>query len=105
MLLLLSRPRIAKSLPSLTRIAQGIYHTASVPSNLSHFGMTLSFDIIVRAFNATASRKNEVEVFVDGQSVKIEQGSAVIQACELAGVTIPRFCYHEVFCLRLSYLI
>ncbi|CAG8645286.1 6511_t:CDS:2, partial [Ambispora gerdemannii] len=48
-----------------------------------------------RSFSLTASRYNEVEVFVDGKPVRIEQGSAVIQACELAGVAIPRFCYHE----------
>ncbi|KAJ3338972.1 hypothetical protein HDU83_007849 [Entophlyctis luteolus] len=37
----------------------------------------------------------DVEVFIDGASVKIPAGSAVIQACEKAGVDIPRFCYHE----------
>ncbi|KAG9286575.1 hypothetical protein G9A89_005343 [Geosiphon pyriformis] len=62
-------------------------------AHLSHF-RKLSLRS-VRAFSATALRLNEVEVFVDGRSVKIEQGSAVIQACEQAGVTIPRFCYHE----------
>jgi NADH dehydrogenase (ubiquinone) Fe-S protein 1 len=37
----------------------------------------------------------EVEVFVNSQPVKIEQGAAIIQACEKIGVDIPRFCYHE----------
>eukprot|EP00842_Homolaphlyctis_polyrhiza_P005297 jgi/Hompol1/5769/HPOL_004722-RA len=37
----------------------------------------------------------EVELFIDGKPVKIEAGSAVIQACEKAGVDVPRFCYHE----------
>ncbi|RKP02204.1 hypothetical protein CXG81DRAFT_11039 [Caulochytrium protostelioides] len=36
-----------------------------------------------------------VEVFVDGRPVQVPEGSAAIQACELAGVEIPRFCYHE----------
>ncbi|KAG0165837.1 NADH dehydrogenase (ubiquinone) 78K chain precursor, 5-prime end [Apophysomyces sp. BC1034] len=49
----------------------------------------------VRAFSATVSKKEEVEVFIDGKSVMIEQGSALIQACEKAGADIPRFCYHE----------
>lgn len=40
-------------------------------------------------------RRAEVELFIDGKSVKIEQGTALIQACEKAGATIPRFCYHE----------
>jgi NADH dehydrogenase (ubiquinone) Fe-S protein 1 len=48
-----------------------------------------------RLFSSTSVAKAEVEVFIDGRPVKIEQGSAVIQACEAAGVDIPRFCYHE----------
>ncbi|KAF9917929.1 NADH dehydrogenase (ubiquinone) 78K chain precursor, 5-prime end [Lobosporangium transversale] len=48
-----------------------------------------------RHFRTTAVVKNEVEVFIDGKPVKVEAGSAVIQACEKAGVHIPRFCYHE----------
>ncbi|KAF9181498.1 NADH dehydrogenase (ubiquinone) 78K chain precursor, 5-prime end [Haplosporangium sp. Z 767] len=48
-----------------------------------------------RQFRTSAIAKNEVEVFVDGKAVKVEAGSAVIQACEKAGVHIPRFCYHE----------
>ncbi|MCO5568857.1 hypothetical protein L7F22_022558 [Adiantum nelumboides] len=35
-----------------------------------------------------------IEVFVDGHSVKIPKGMTVFQACEAAGVDIPRFCYH-----------
>ncbi|KAJ2831970.1 ndufs1 NADH-ubiquinone oxidoreductase subunit [Coemansia furcata] len=37
----------------------------------------------------------EIELFIDGKPVMIEEGSAIIQAAEKAGVTIPRFCYHE----------
>ncbi|KAI0004810.1 NADH-ubiquinone oxidoreductase 78 kDa subunit mitochondrial precursor [Xylariaceae sp. FL0662B] len=48
-----------------------------------------------RAFSATAGRPAEVELTVDGKKVSIEAGSALIQACEKAGVTIPRYCYHE----------
>src|SRR5580658_2520257 len=32
---------------------------------------------------------------VDGIEVEVPNGSSVIQACEAAGVEIPRFCYHE----------
>lgn len=38
---------------------------------------------------------NLVEVFVDGKSVEVEPGTTVLQACEKAGIQIPRFCYHE----------
>ncbi|ORX96576.1 NADH-quinone oxidoreductase [Basidiobolus meristosporus CBS 931.73] len=48
-----------------------------------------------RCFGSTAARKEEIELFIDGKPVKIEQGAALIQACEKAGVDIPRFCYHE----------
>ncbi|KAF2092937.1 NADH-quinone oxidoreductase [Rhizodiscina lignyota] len=48
-----------------------------------------------RAFSATSQRPAEVELTIDGKKVSIEAGSALIQACEKAGVTIPRYCYHE----------
>ena len=36
-----------------------------------------------------------VKVTVDGITVEVPPGSNVLQACELAGKEIPRFCYHE----------
>ena len=35
------------------------------------------------------------KVTVDGIEVEVEAGSTVLQACEVAGKEIPRFCYHE----------
>ncbi len=32
---------------------------------------------------------------VNGNEVEFEQGMTVLQACEIAGEEIPRFCYHE----------
>src|SRR5690349_12378941 len=32
---------------------------------------------------------------IDGIEIEVPAGITVIQACELAGVEIPRFCYHE----------
>jgi len=32
---------------------------------------------------------------IDGKEVEVEAGITVLQACERAGVEIPRFCYHE----------
>ncbi|MCJ1340372.1 NADH dehydrogenase (ubiquinone) 78K chain precursor, 5-prime end [Bachmanniomyces sp. S44760] len=49
----------------------------------------------LRTFASTSRRKAEVELTIDGKKVSIEAGSALIQACEKAGVTIPRYCYHE----------
>jgi NADH-quinone oxidoreductase subunit G len=34
-------------------------------------------------------------VKVDGVEVEVPQGATVLQACEIAGKEIPRFCYHE----------
>ncbi|KAH8906979.1 NADH-quinone oxidoreductase [Coniochaeta sp. PMI_546] len=48
-----------------------------------------------RSFSTTPSRNAEVELTIDGKKVSIEAGSALIQACEKAGVVIPRYCYHE----------
>jgi NADH dehydrogenase (ubiquinone) Fe-S protein 1 len=47
------------------------------------------------SFHSSSAIFAEVEVFVNNKPVKIEAGAAIIQACEKAGVTIPRFCYHE----------
>ncbi len=32
---------------------------------------------------------------VDGKEIEVEDGLTLLQACELAGAEIPRFCYHE----------
>ncbi len=34
-------------------------------------------------------------VTIDGKEIAVADGLTVLQACELAGVEIPRFCYHE----------
>ncbi|VFQ72946.1 unnamed protein product [Cuscuta campestris] len=39
--------------------------------------------------------EDAIEVFVDGYPLKIPKGMTVLQACEIAGVDIPRFCYHS----------
>ena len=35
------------------------------------------------------------KVTVDGLEIEVPAGATVLQACELAGKEIPRFCYHE----------
>lgn len=44
---------------------------------------------------ASSSAPAKVEVFVDGQRVMVEPGLTVLQACAVAGVDIPRYCYHD----------
>ncbi len=35
------------------------------------------------------------QLIIDGKLIEVEDGITLIQACEQAGVEIPRFCYHE----------
>lgn len=55
----------------------------------------LASTVLRRGFAASAAPRKEVTLTVDGIKVSIEAGSALIQACEKAGVTVPRYCYHE----------
>ncbi|NQV45382.1 MAG: NADH-quinone oxidoreductase subunit G [Rhodospirillales bacterium] len=32
---------------------------------------------------------------IDGKEIEVDNGLTVLQACEIAGIEIPRFCYHE----------
>jgi NADH-quinone oxidoreductase subunit G len=36
-----------------------------------------------------------VNLTIDGKKVAVDAGLTVLQACELAGAEIPRFCYHD----------
>ena len=38
---------------------------------------------------------NLKKVSIDGIVVEVDQAMTIIQACEAAGVEVPRFCYHE----------
>ena len=35
------------------------------------------------------------KLIIDGREIEVEDGITLIQACEQAGIKIPRFCYHE----------
>src|SRR5260221_4389760 len=35
------------------------------------------------------------KLIVDGKEIEADDNITVLQACELAGAEIPRFCYHE----------
>ncbi|MGZ8410944.1 MAG: 2Fe-2S iron-sulfur cluster-binding protein, partial [Hyphomicrobium sp.] len=32
---------------------------------------------------------------IDGREIEVDAGLTVLQVCELLGIEIPRFCYHE----------
>lgn len=44
-----------------------------------------------RQLSVSTVKRAEIELTIDGRKVKVEQGSALIQACEIAGVQIPRY--------------
>ncbi|TNN52601.1 NADH-ubiquinone oxidoreductase subunit, mitochondrial [Liparis tanakae] len=68
-------------LPNVGRALAGAAKSSLAPSNT------------VRTPVRAAS--NMVEVFIDGKPLEVQPGTTVLQACEMAGVQIPRFCYHE----------
>ena len=35
------------------------------------------------------------KIVINGKEIEFDKGMTVLQACELANVEIPRFCYHE----------
>lgn len=35
------------------------------------------------------------KITIDGKEIEVENGIPLIQACEIAGIEIPRFCYHD----------
>ena len=35
------------------------------------------------------------KIMIDGKDFEVEENLSIIQACEISGVEIPRFCYHE----------
>ncbi|MEO1533392.1 MAG: 2Fe-2S iron-sulfur cluster-binding protein, partial [Pseudomonadota bacterium] len=34
-------------------------------------------------------------IIIDGREIEVDPRLTLIQACEEAGIEIPRFCYHE----------
>ena len=36
-----------------------------------------------------------VKLKIDNKNIEVEPGTTILQACEIAGKEIPRFCYHE----------
>jgi len=39
--------------------------------------------------------KRAVDLFINDMNVSVPEGTTIIQACDSAGIYIPRFCYHE----------
>eukprot|EP00899_Mesostigma_viride_P014091 jgi/Mesvir1/22683/Mv14106-RA.1 len=50
---------------------------------------------LTRAFSTPPPPSNTVEVEINGTPIQVDKGMTVLQACEAAGVSVPRFCYHQ----------
>ncbi len=37
----------------------------------------------------------KIKLVIDSKEVEINKGATILQACEKAGIDVPRFCYHE----------
>lgn len=48
-----------------------------------------------RGFRVCSITRNNIDVTVDGKPLSVPSDYTVLQACEEAGVRIPRFCFHE----------
>ena len=46
-----------------------------------------------------------VNIKIDDKDYEVEEGLAIIQACEIAGVKVPRFCYHEKLSVASNYIL
>ena len=36
------------------------------------------------------------KIIIDDQEIEVDAAMTLIQACELVGIEVPRFCYHAV---------
>ena len=51
--------------------------------------------LLQKIINKKMSQNSLIKVRVNNTEVEVPSGSTALQACELAGFEIPRFCYHE----------
>lgn len=57
---------------------------------------TLSFFKSASAASASATAPHpSIKVEVNGRTYDVPSGATVLQACDVAGIDIPRFCYHD----------
>ena len=46
-------------------------------------------------FRTSQALGNKFNVYIDGKAVEVDGTYTIYQACQAAGVEVPRFCYHE----------
>jgi NADH dehydrogenase (ubiquinone) Fe-S protein 1 len=77
---------------SLLRRARALQ---SFPSFASGGGRAFGASAPARKAAQPAEAEDTAVVYVDGNEVEVQSGVTVMQACQQAGVDIPRFCYHQ----------
>lgn len=58
-------------------------------------GLTSALQDSAHSYATAAPAPEKIEVFVNDKSLLVDPGMTVLQACAMAGVEIPRFCYHD----------
>ncbi|KAK2564856.1 NADH-ubiquinone oxidoreductase 75 kDa subunit [Acropora cervicornis] len=58
-------------------------------------GITEVVKVSAQNYATPAPVPEKIEVFVNDKSLLVDPGITVLQACAMAGVEIPRFCYHD----------
>ncbi|TKY90355.1 hypothetical protein EX895_000353 [Sporisorium graminicola] len=77
---------------SAVRLApRGGIAAARVPATSASFATSASR----RQATPAPAPPKMIKLTINGKEIEVEQGTALIQACEKAGAQIPRFCYHE----------
>lgn len=57
---------------------------------------TIIPSIQTRSYSTPAPpARRPVDLFINDMNVSVPEGTTIIQACDSAGIYIPRFCYHE----------
>ncbi|WFD21871.1 hypothetical protein MEQU1_000530 [Malassezia equina] len=83
--------RAATNLPRV-RLSAGPSSNAPVAMRRS---AALSTSAARRQATPAPAPPKMIKLTINGKEIEVEQGTALIQACEKAGAQIPRFCYHE----------
>lgn len=65
----------------------------------SNPGLISSRSVVTSSADGQAPKPKEapklIEIFIDDKRLEVEPGITILEAAALAGVEIPRFCYHE----------
>lgn len=79
-----------------SRVSLATNHPPAIPSHTLPTHTQTYANPCKQNLDTRRSYSDTVTVFVDGKETHVPKGVTVLQACEQAGVDVPRFCYHQV---------